>query len=235
MVRVMLDSGHDINTPGKRALDGSMKEFEFNRAVTEKVYWLLEEYEGVELFLSHDLYDGIDDSLKTRTDKANKLNADCFISIHANAGATSARGIETFVYPKAGQETVKLASLIHEHVLWLTKQKNRGIKTADFAVLRDTNMKSALLELGFFTNTEDLKLLKSDSYRALCAEGIASGLIEYYGLKKKAVPVLQPQPTLVQTNGTYKVQVGAFSVKDNADRLAAELKGKGYSVIVVNE
>jgi N-acetylmuramoyl-L-alanine amidase len=235
MVKIMLDGGHDINTPGKRSLDGSMREFEFNRAVTEKVYWLLEEYEDVELFLSHDLHDGIDDSLQVRTERANKLNVDCFISIHANAGATSARGIETFVYPKAGQETVKLASLIHDHVMWLTKQKNRGVKTADFAVLRDTKMKSTLLELGFMTNTEDLLLLKSDAYRALCAEGIASGLIEYYGLKKKAVPVPQPQTTPVQSNGTYKVQVGAFSVKDNADRLADELKSKGYTAIVVKE
>jgi N-acetylmuramoyl-L-alanine amidase len=56
-------------------------------------------------------------------------------------------------------------------------------------------------------------------------------LVQHYGLKKKVT--VQPNPVSTPTNELYRVQVGAFSVKNNADKLAAELKSKGYSVIVV--
>jgi N-acetylmuramoyl-L-alanine amidase len=202
MVKIMLDGGHDINTPGKRALDGSMREFEFNRAVTEKVYWELETYEGVEPYLSHDLHDGIDQTLQQRTDLANKLNVDCFVSIHANAGAITARGIETFIYPKADVKTRQLANAIHSGLIDSTKMINRGVKTADFHVLRETKMAAVLAECGFMTNNEDLAFLKSDNYRTKCAEGIVSGLVQYYGLKKKASAQPAPAPIVQQAGSS---------------------------------
>jgi N-acetylmuramoyl-L-alanine amidase len=229
MVKFMADPGHDLYTPGKRSLDGSMKEFEFNKAVAQKLVALFSQYEGVEGAYSHDINDGIDQSLTERTNLANNNGVDCYVSIHANAGATSASGIETFVYPKAGQETVKLATLIHNHVINLTTQKNRGVKTADYAVLRQTKMKSVLIECGFMTNDGDLVKLKSDSYRALCAEGIMNGLAEYYGLKKRVIVTSKP----TQENGSiYQVVSGSFKDRENADKRVNELKSKGFESFV---
>jgi N-acetylmuramoyl-L-alanine amidase len=97
-------------------------------------------------------------------------------------------------------------------------------------------MGAVLIEFDFMTNAKDLDLLKSDTYRRKCTEMVGGALVEQFGLVKKPEPKPAPQPSSVQkTNGLFKVQVGAFSVKYNADRLAAELKGKGYSVIVVKE
>jgi N-acetylmuramoyl-L-alanine amidase len=75
-------------------------------------------------------------------------------------------------------------------------------------------------------------LLKSDTYRRKCAEMVSALKIKHFGLVRKPESKPAPQPTPT-SNTLYKVQVGAFSVKENADRLAAELKGKGYSTIVV--
>ena len=41
--------------------------------------------------------------------------------------------------------------------------------------------------------------------------------------------------TPVQSNSIYKVQVGAFNKKENADALAKELNAKGYKTVIVSE
>jgi N-acetylmuramoyl-L-alanine amidase len=210
MPKIMLDAGHDINTPGKRALDGSMREFEFNKAVVLKVSEALKGYENTDVVFSHDLNDGIDTPLKSRTDLANRLGVNVFLSVHANAGPTSAKGVETFVYPKAPAQTVRLGDIIHTELARMTKEEtlNRGLKRADFAVLRDTHMDSVLVECGFMTNAQDLAWLKSDAYRSDVAAGLVNGLVIFLGLRKKQVSASTPKPvvqTSVQGIGTLKV------------------------------
>lgn len=197
MVKIMLDPGHDSNTPGKRAIDGSMREFEFNKATAIHTANLLTQYNGVEVFFSHDLNDGIDTSLNARADLANRLQVNCLVSIHANAGAASARGIETYIYLNTPTSTYNLARMIHDHTINITGMPNRGVKRADFAILRETNMDALLIECGFMTNNEDLALLKSDEYRRKCAQGIVNGLVQFYGLTKKPEPAGPPGPSVV--------------------------------------
>lgn len=188
MVKIMLDPGHDINTPGKRAPDGSMREFEFNKATALHVADILSQYNGVEVLFSHDLNDGIDTSLDARAGLANRVQVNGLVSIHANAGAASARGIETYIYLNTPTSTDNLARMIHDQTIVVTGMPNRGVKRADFAILRQTNMDALLIECGFMTNNEDLALLKSDEYRRKCAQGIVNGLVQFYGLTKKAAP-----------------------------------------------
>ncbi|MFS0775448.1 N-acetylmuramoyl-L-alanine amidase [Neobacillus sp. 3P2-tot-E-2] len=194
MVKIMLDPGHDINTPGKRAPDGSMREFEFNKATALHVVDILSQYNGVEVYYSHELNDGIDTSLDSRAALANRLQVNCLVSIHANAGAASARGIETYIYLNTPTSTDNLARMIHDHTITITGMNNRGVKRADFAILRESNMDALLIECGFMTNNEDLALLKSDEYRRRCAQGIVNGLVQFYGLTKKAAPAQTPTP-----------------------------------------
>jgi N-acetylmuramoyl-L-alanine amidase len=233
MVKIMLDGGHDENTAGKRSLDGSLREFQFNKPVTELVYWMLEEYEDVQPFLSHNLNDGIDQSLKERTDLANSLNVDAFISIHANAASsTAARGIETYIHPNAGNETYLLAKAIHQNTVILTKQNDRMVKKADFHVLRETKMKAVLIECGFMTNVDDLHLLKSDGYRHLCAEGIVRGLVAYYGLKKKVIKPPEVNKPVADSDTFYRVVAGSFNNKLLADMQVEALKKAGFTSFI---
>jgi hypothetical protein len=201
MVKIMLDPGHDINTPGKRAPDGSMREFEFNKATALHVADILSQYNAVEVFLSHDPNDGIDTSLDARAALANRLQVNCLVSIHANAGAASARGIETYIYLNTPTSTDNLARMIHDHTINITGMVNRGVKRADFAILRETNMDALLIECGFMTNNEDLALLKSDEYRRRCAQGIVNGLVQFYGLTMKAAPATATTATATATAG----------------------------------
>lgn len=107
--------------------------------------------------------------------EANRVDADLFISIHCNGSAAhTARGTETFHY--YGSETSALyAHAIHNQLvasipdLW-----NRGVKTADFHVLRATAMPAVLVETAFLDNQDDERLLVrfSNEFAAAIARGV---------------------------------------------------------------
>lgn len=176
-MKIMLDAGHGPETSGKRTLDGKMREFEFNNRVVQLVKKKLEEC-GAIVLLSHD--GSSDLPIHDRTNLANKLRVAAFISIHANAfGSTwnDANGIETFTYTKPSAQSVLLAKEIQSSLCSITKRKNRGVKQANFAVVRDTHMPAVLIECGFMTNKEEAALLQSESYRLYCAKAIAFAIL----------------------------------------------------------
>ena len=233
-MKIVLDAGHGYETAGKRSPDG-IREYEINRAIAIYTRDLLTAYQNVSVFFTHS--DKRDVPLKTRTEQANTMNVDCFISIHANAygdGKTwnSANGIETFIHPVANVEAVELAELVQKHLFISTGLRNRGVKRANFHVLRETKMTAILIECGFMTNKEEMKLLKTDAFRKACAEAIVKGISEKYRLKKKSTNNSTAQ-TL--SAGLYKVQVGAFREKKKAEELANSLKKQGYESFIIYE
>lgn len=187
-MKIMLDAGHGNNTPGKRTPDDSMREFHFNGVVANYVRDTLLKYEGVTVDFAHDPSGNIDIALLARTNTANSKKSNVYVSIHANAYGTSwndANGIETFVHPNADNISINLAKLIQDKLIKITGLRNRGVKRADFHVLRETNMPSVLVECGFMTNRNEATLLKSDDYRRKCAKAIADALVEFYNLRLK--------------------------------------------------
>lgn len=230
MMKIMLDAGHGYNTPGKRSPDG-MREYEFNRAVANYARSFLQNYENVTVYFAHS--DERDVPLQERTDKANRLDVDAYVAIHANAfgsgGWTSPRGIETYVYTSRPPVATQLAQRIQRNLIAETGLPDRGVKTASFHVLRETEMEAVLVEGGFMTNKEDIKLLRSETYRKTVAEAIVNAVASQYDLKKKS----NPNPP--STNGLYKVQAGAFKDKKNADELVDKLKQDGYEAYLFQE
>ncbi|MEI5907659.1 N-acetylmuramoyl-L-alanine amidase [Bacillus spongiae] len=222
-MKIMLDAGHGLSTPGKRSPDG-MREYEFNSKVVQYARDGLKAYEDVTVFFSHS--DSRDVPLSERTNLANAKNVDVFLSVHANAfgdgGWNSVSGVETYVYPSRPAEALSLATKVQRNVVNVAKLRDRGVKTANFHVLRETKMTAVLVECGFMTNRNDARLLKSDSYRKQVADALVQALASQYKLKKKP-------------KGLYKVQVGAYSSKENAERIAAQLKAKGFPSYVYYE
>lgn len=223
-MNIMIDAGHGYNTPGKRTVDG-MREYEFNSAVASEMKKLLSHYEDVTVYFSHS--DERDVPLHERTTKANQLKVDLLVSIHANAHGngkewTSAEGIETYVYTSRPKAALALATLVQEKLVQQTGRKNRGVKTASFHVLKATHMTAILCECGFMTNKTEAQLLSTSRYQKTCAQAIVDGVVSYYKLKQH------------NTNTSYyKVQLGAFSNKQNAEELLKELKARGYEAVIV--
>lgn len=241
-MKIMLDAGHGYNTSGKRSPDG-MREYEFNRAVAAYAKGLLDGYQNVTVYFAHS--DQTDVPLQQRTNNANSLNVNVYVSIHANAygtGWNDASGIETYILSTRYQTAYQLAQKIQKQLVLQTGLRDRGVKTADFHVLRETKMDAVLIEAGFMTNREEIKLLQSETYRRTVADAIVKALADQFKLAKKpGQPTSAPAPAPTQpspsqpSRGLFKVQVGAFKNRENAEELAQRLTKAGFNQFVYSE
>jgi N-acetylmuramoyl-L-alanine amidase len=239
-MKFMLDAGHGFNTAGKRSFDG-MREYEFTRKVAAYARDMLASYQNVTVYFAHS--DDRDVPLQERTNAANRLNVDAYVSIHANAfGSTwnDANGIETYVYTTNHQETYQLAQKVQNNMVSLTGLKSRGVKTANFHVLRETNMPAILVECGFMTNRNEAALMRTDDYQRKCAQAIVDALAAQYNLTRNAPPPQPPNPPSNPApppvrSGLFKVQAGAFSEKSNADAHVRKLKSDGFEAFVFTD
>ena len=124
-------------------------------------------------------------SLSDRTKLAKALNADVFISLHCNhANNSSAKGVEVYVPSSNSRFTddaIELGlAVLNESTINLGL-KNRGVKIANFQVLRDSNLyyPSVLFEMGFISNTDEANyFLKFKSSTAI-ALAILMGTSNY--------------------------------------------------------
>ena len=225
MAKVWLDAGHGGNDPG--ALGSGLKEKDITLAITLKAGKELERH-GVKVGYTRKNDKTV--NLNSRGPLANKYGADVFVSIHTNAHNSNAQGVETYSFPNS-KNGARLAKFIQDEVLKAKLYtKNRGIKTANFAVLRQSKMPAALIETAFITNKQDAQLLKNKQNEF--ATAIAKGILKYLGINYK--PVKKPSNNS-NSKELYKVQVGAFSNKANAEKLSNELKKKGYSNFIKKE
>lgn len=72
-----------------------------------------------------------------------------------------------------------MATEIQNAVINHTNAENREVRTANYTVLVRNNMPTALVEVGFLTDSEELELLQQEEYQKKVAEGIAEGIINY--------------------------------------------------------
>lgn len=119
------------------------------------------------------------DGLSFRADIANDTNADVFVSIHANAADNrNATGTETYHYPGSSLGR-KLAGFIQEELVYALELADRGVKEADHAVTRLTNMPACLTELAFISNPREEQLLNSPHGQVTCGMAIYKGVHRY--------------------------------------------------------
>lgn len=172
-------------------------------------------------------------SLEYRSSDANKWKADCFVSIHCNSASKKDANGKTVVDPKPhGLETFcyefkykGLADYLQNEMLKSNLYtRDRGVKEGNFHVLRETNMSAALIELGFITNAEDIKLLenKQDEF----ATAIAKGICKFLGVEYKGAPTTSP--TSSNDNVLYRICATAVTGASKADKEVEKLKGLGY-------
>lgn len=121
----------------------------------------------------------VGEELKNRVDTTKNTNADYFISIHNNSSnISSARGMETY-YQSSSNSSQALASDIQDNMVKSLGLPNRGVKTANYYVLRNNSATSVLVELAFISNPNEEKLLNNRTYQDKWANSIANGFISY--------------------------------------------------------
>ena len=125
--------------------------------------------------------------LLVRSAIANSERDAVFVSIHYNASPrSSAHGIETYSENNRG---AALASRIQRQLITRVSTENRGVRSAEYYVLRKCRLPAVLVECGFLTNPTEAQLALTPVYRQEVAEQIAAGIIEQ---RQFAFPPLAP-------------------------------------------
>ena len=120
-------------------------------------------------------------TLAPRVALAERVRANVFVSIHANAISMSrpdVNGLETY-YAPGSPSGKRLAQSIHNSVLGGISMGSRGVRSARFYVIRRTSMPAALVETGFVTGALDNPRLANPAFRRQMAEAIARGILQY--------------------------------------------------------
>ncbi len=175
---VVIDPGHGGKDPGAIGV-GDVCEKRVTIAIAQMVYLKALEHPKLRVVLSrrNDEYVPPAD----RVFVANRLGADIYVSIHANAfSSANVSGIETLVYESEGRESAsyRLAEILQQHLVAQTGAKDRGVRRAPLFI-RQAQMPATLVEVGFLTNHLEAKRLQNLSYQSRIAGAILDAILEF--------------------------------------------------------
>jgi N-acetylmuramoyl-L-alanine amidase len=188
---VVIDPGHGGSASGAR--HNGVVEKDLVLSVSQMVMQLLDADPFITAFTTR--RDDSYVSLLNRTEFANNIGADLFVSIHANAAEISrgvinpeANGIETWYTVGALESAAnhrinsrQFAQIMQTNLIRATSANDRGLRNApDFVVLRDTQMPSVLLEIGFLTNINEATQLANINYQWQIAQAIYQGILDSF-------------------------------------------------------
>ena len=231
---LILDAGHSFDTKGKNNAKENFYEWEFNNDMQYKIKSRCEEL-GITVFLTNPNPSTVSDiALTTRANLANDYwlrnskPKSIFISLHANAfSSDTARGTETYIAKNASTTSKNFAKVLNDNIVNTMKQidsgaKDRGVKTENFTVIYKAAMPSVLVEYGFYTNLNDLKILKNN--RNELVEATVKAICDYFGINYK---VNTKQSATEEV--FYRVVAGSYSNRSNAEAQVNLLKAKGIN------
>lgn len=183
---VCVDAGHGGSDVGAVGLDGSYEKDD-NLRLALKVKEALEK-SGVNVIMTRS--DDSNTQLDSRSVIANKAKADLFVSLHRNstAKANTTKGIEIWIHSSGSERSYAAADDILSSLEKVGISDNRGVRIGtqgdsddDYAVIRDTDMTSMIIEMGFMTSQDDLDYFNEnlDNYAKAISNGAVEWLNEY--------------------------------------------------------
>ncbi len=172
---VVLDAGHGDGDPGAISKITGRKEKDFNLSMVLKIAKALENIPNLQVKLTRQ--DDTFVELNERADFANRLNADVFVSVHANSfNKDTVSGTETYY---SRDESRALADILHSRILPATGFNDRGVRKNDLRVTLRTVMPAVLCEIGYLSSPEEEAALFTEKLQLQTAEAIAAGIREY--------------------------------------------------------
>lgn len=219
MPKVFIGVGHGGTDPG--AVSNNTKEKDLNLSIALACRDVLARH-GVSVKMSRtkDENDTLSDEIK----ECNAYSPDLAVDIHNNAGGGD--GAEAF-YHYGGGTSKTLASNILAEIVKIG-QNSRGAKIRKndqgndyYGFIRQTSCPAVIVECAFVDNATDLKILATESKRKLMGEAIAKGILKTLCIE------FQAEPSIL-----YRVQVGAYSVKANAEAMQRKLKEAGFNAYI---
>ena len=222
MNKVFLGVGHGGSDSGASA--NGFKEKDLNLAIALACKAELERY-GVSVRMSRTKDEN--DPVSQEVKECNAYSPDLAVDIHNNSGCGD--GAEIFHSVKGGKSVTLGANIIAE--IKKAGQNSRGIKTkqnangADYyAFIRETKAPAVIVECAFVDNKNDIQIIDTKAEQTAMGVAIAKGILKTLGIGYNEQ----------KTSGKmYRVQVGAYSQKANAEAMAKKLKAAGFDATIV--
>jgi N-acetylmuramoyl-L-alanine amidase/PKD repeat protein len=174
-IKVYIDAGHGGMDPG--AVRFGLNEKDANLDIALRLKSKLEA-NGFEVVMTrtNDAYSTLDE----RVEKANSSGADIFLSVHNNAALSEyAHGTETYWCANGVTGSSQLAGYIQNNLVKQISRANRGVKTANFRVIKNTRMPAALVECAFVSNPTEAELLKTSEFKEKIVLGLYNGIVAF--------------------------------------------------------
>lgn len=232
---IVIDAGHGGEDEG--CSYGEMQEKDLNLNMATLLKENLEK-RGFRVVLTRQNDEKL--SLEERVEIANDAQGDLFISIHQNASEDKAvQGVETWYCEKQGEENKRLAMLMQQYVVLYGKSKDRGIVESDtLYVIRECEMPSCLVEVGFLSNSKEREKLNSQEYMEKLVQGMADA-VELYFYPKKMYLTFDDGPSAENTMKVLdilkekNVKATFFVVGENVEKnpeVAKRIVEEGHTI-----
>lgn len=182
---IVVDAGHGGRNPG--AVKRGVHEKKLNLEIVLELKELLDELEDKGIKTYYTRVSDTGPTLMERVDLANYVDADLFISIHnnsSNSGLFNNENGTLVLYSPEDEGTYsskRLAEICIENVTESTGSKDLGIVDGDsIYIVRTSEVPVALIEVGYMTNTTELKNLQDTEYQKKVAQGIYNAIMQAF-------------------------------------------------------
>ncbi len=220
--KVFIGVGHGGSDPG--AVANGFEEADLNLAIALACQAELLRH-GVIVQMSRTKDEN--DTLAQEIAECNAFNPDFAIDIHNNAGGGD--GAEVYHGHTDKRDDV-LATNILEAIKAIG-QNSRGLKTRRnangtdyFGFVRSIKAPSIIVECAFVDNKKDIQIIDTAAEQKAMGVAIAKGVLKTLGIAYKEQ---------VANQKLWRVQVGAYSIRDNAVNMQKKLKTAGFDGIIV--
>ena len=220
MRKVFIGVGHGGSDPG--AVANNTKEKDLNLSIALACRDELERH-GVTVKMSRTKDEN--DTLSEEIKECNAFSPDLAIDIHNNAGGGD--GAEVFYHYGGGKSKTLAENILGEVVK--AGQNSRGAKIKKnssgkdyYGFIRETSAPAVIVECAFVDNAKDLEILATEGKRKTVGQAIAKGILKTLGVE-------------IQGERLYRVQVGAYLLKSNAEDMQKKIKAVGFDAFIVKE
>ena len=216
--QINISSGHSINCQGASDIINEVAEA---RKVVNRIFELCNSM-GIEVYKYHDTSSSSSQNLSNIVNWHNQFKDGIDISIHFNAyhHTSNSMGTEVCYYSQS-----QLASQVSSAISKASGLKNRGGKERkELYVLRNTNKPMILIEVCFCDSSYDVQKYQ-ENFDNICLAIIQA-------LTGKTTQINNTNNNS-NNDKIYRVQVGAYKIKSNAEKMQQKLKQLGIDSIIV--
>ena len=221
-MKVFIGVGHGGSDPG--AVANNVKEKDLNLSIALACRDELTRH-GVSVKMSRtkDENDAVSEEIR----ECNAYAPDLAVDIHNNAGGGD--GAEVFHHYGGGKSKELAENILAEVVK--VGQNSRGAKVRKnsqgkdyYGFIRETSAPAVIVECAFVDNAQDLKILATEGDRKKVGQAIAKGVLKTLGVAYQG-----------ERDALYRVQVGAYLLRSNAEDMQRKIKAVGFDAFIVKE